>query len=181
MERASTTAFISYSWDSDEHKDWVRRLAERIRSDGVDAKLDQWETAPGDQLTEFMERGVRDHDFVLIVCTPKYRLRSGSREGSVGYEGDVMTAEVITDGNQRKFIPIWRKGQWKDAAPSWLAGKYRIDLSGDPYDEEQYADLIKTAPWRTAAAPAPSNRVKTEESAPALRGCQANPASTNRG
>ena len=144
IERVSTTAFVSYSWDSDEHKAWVRRLAERTRGDGVDARLDQWETAPGDQLTEFMERGVRDHDFVLIVCTPKYRHRSDSREGGVGYEGDVMTAEVMTDGNQRKFIPIWKEGQWKDAAPSWLAGKYRIDLSGDPYDEEQYADLIRT-------------------------------------
>ena len=141
MERAVTTAFISHSWDSDEHKAWVRRLAERIRRDGVDAKLDQWETAPGDQLTEFMERDVRDHDFVLIVWTPKYRLRSDSREGGVGYEGDVMTAEVITDGNQRKFIPIWRKGQWEDAAPSWLAAKYRIDLSGDPYDESPLACL----------------------------------------
>ena len=144
MERASTTAFISYSWDTDEHRAWVRKLAERIRGDGVDVKLDQWETAPGDQLTEFMERGIRDHDFVVIICTPKYRQRSDSREGGVGYEGDVMTAEVMTNGNQRKFIPVWRSGEWENAAPSWLAGKYRINLSGDPYDEEQYADLIRT-------------------------------------
>ena len=144
MVRASPTAFISYSWDTDEHRGWVRELAQRIRSDGVDVKLDQWETAPGDQLTEFMERGIRDHDFVVIICTPKYRERSASRESGVGYEGDIMTAEVMTRGDQRKFIPVWRSGQWEEAAPSWLVGKYRIDLSGDPYDGEQYADLVRT-------------------------------------
>ena len=158
MEREATSAFISYSWDSDEHKAWVRRLAERIRGDGVDAKLDQWETAPGDQLTEFMERGVRDHDFVLIICTPKYRQRSDSREGGVGYEGDVMTAEVMTEGSQRKFIPVWRSGHWKEAAPSWLAGKYRIDLSGNPYDEEQYTDLITTLQGERSKPPPVGSR-----------------------
>jgi hypothetical protein len=27
-----------------------------------------------------------------------------------------MTAEVLTKGNQRKFIPILREGDWQDAA-----------------------------------------------------------------
>ncbi len=130
MERGAKTAFISYSWDSAEHKAWVRALAERIRDDGVDARLDQWETAPGDQLPEFMERGVRDHEFVVIICTPEYRERSDRRKGGVGFEGHIMTAEVMTQGNHRKFIPVWRSGQWEEAAPSWLAGKYHIDLTG---------------------------------------------------
>lgn len=28
--------FISYSWDSDQHREWTRELAERLRGDGVD-------------------------------------------------------------------------------------------------------------------------------------------------
>ena len=144
MSRVSPTVFISYSWDSDQHRAWVRALAQRLRGDGVDVKLDQWETAPGDQLTEFMERGIREHDFVVIICTPKYRERSDSREGGVGYEGDVMTAEVVTQRNDRKFIPVWRSGQWEEAAPSWLAGKYRVNLRGDPYDDDQYTELVRT-------------------------------------
>ena len=31
--------FISYSWDSDSHKDWVRKLAEHLQSSGVDVYL----------------------------------------------------------------------------------------------------------------------------------------------
>ena len=49
------SAFISYSWDDDEHKSWVRAFAERLRADGVEAILDQWAAVPGDQLPQFME------------------------------------------------------------------------------------------------------------------------------
>jgi hypothetical protein len=29
------TAFVSYSWDNDAHKEWVKQLAARLRSDAV--------------------------------------------------------------------------------------------------------------------------------------------------
>lgn len=144
MSSTSPTAFISYSWDSEQHRDWVRELARRLRSDGVDVTLDRWHAAPGDQLTEFMERGVREHDFVVIICTPKYRERSDSREGGVGYEGDIMTGELLTKRNHHKFIPVWRSGTRGDAVPTWLASKYYIDLTGNVYDEQQYSDLVRT-------------------------------------
>jgi pimeloyl-ACP methyl ester carboxylesterase len=28
-------AFISYSWDDDEHRDWVQKVATRLRADGL--------------------------------------------------------------------------------------------------------------------------------------------------
>jgi len=138
------TAFISYSWDDAKHKIWVRDFAARLRGQGVDVMLDQWENTPGDQIPEFMERAIRDNDYVLIICTPRYKKRSDNREGGVGYEGDIMTAEVLTTQNNRKFIPIWRRGTWEKAAPSWLHGKYYVNLCGDPYSEKQYADLLTT-------------------------------------
>ena len=98
-------AFVSYSWDDDSHKKWVADLATALRSDGVDTTLDQWHTVPGDQLPAFMEKEIRENDYVLIICTPNYRLKSDERQGGVGYEGDIMTAEVHTQGNHRKFIP----------------------------------------------------------------------------
>lgn len=136
--------FVSYSWDGDEHRAWVGALATRLRGDGVETILDQWHVAPGDQLPAFMERAVRESDYVLIVCTPRYKDRSDRRAGGVGYEGDIMTGEVFTTRNERKFIPILRNAQWTPAAPSWLAGKYYVDLSGDPYAEHQYNDLLTT-------------------------------------
>ena len=138
------SAFISYSWDDEPHCDWVRRLAERLRADGVAVSIDRWETVPGDQLPAFMERAIRENGFVVIICTPRYKQRSNTRQGGVGYEGDIMTAEISSTQNQRKFIPIWRSGSWQEAAPSWLAGKYYINLTGEPYSERDYEDLVRT-------------------------------------
>lgn len=122
----------------------MRKLAERLRADGVDVTLDRWAAVPGDQLPSFMERAISENKFVVIVCTPQYKARSDAREGGVGYEGDIMTGEVMTQNNHRKFIPVWRAGRWSDAAPSWLAGKYHINLTRDPYSERDYEDLVRT-------------------------------------
>ena len=158
------TAFVSYSWDSQQHRTWVRSLAERLRSEGVDVKLDQWELEPGDQLPRFMEQAIRENDFVLIVCTPRYKVRSDAREGGVGYEGDIMTAEVFTGGSERKFIPVLREREWVEAAPSWLAGKVYVDLRGDSYSEDAYDELLLaihgTRPQAPPLGPLPVERLQ---------------------
>jgi hypothetical protein len=162
-----TKAFVSYSWDAPEHKEWVRTLAARLRGDGVDVTLDQWHVVPGDQLPKFMEEQVRESDYVLIVCTPRYKARSDGRQGGVGYEGDIMTAEVLTTRNQRKFIPLLRAADWTDAAPSWLSGKYYLDFTGDPYSEHSYEDLISTiSGTRPKAPPIGKPTKKIRNSAP---------------
>ena len=145
--------FISYAWENTAHKIWVKQLATKLRKDGVETILDQWELSPGDQLSAFMERSVRASDFVLIVCTPVYRDKSDNRTGGVGYEGDIMTAEVATGVDRRKFIPLLKTDNWKLSAPSWLRGSYYIDLRGEPYSDENYIDLLNTVLNRRESAP----------------------------
>src|SRR5690349_6794718 len=135
-------AFISYSLEDEPHSAWVKDFAARLRKDGVEVTLDQWHVAPGDPLPPFMEESIRTHDFVLIVCTPCYKTRSDRRQGGVGCEADIMIAEISTYQNDRKFIPILRRGEWGEAVPSWLSDKYRIDLRGDPFSENWYQDLL---------------------------------------
>jgi TIR domain len=151
------TCFVSYSWDSDQHKAWVRGLATRLRRDGVDVVLDQWDAVPGDQIPQFMEAAVRDNDYVLVVCTPRYKDRSDRRTGGVGYEGDIITGEVFVGRNykekNRKVIPILREGSIEAAAPSFCLGKYYINLSSYPYSEERYKDLLDTLLDRRQKAP----------------------------
>jgi hypothetical protein len=160
--RPTPNAFLSYAWENDAHRQWVREFATRLRADGVNVTLDQWDLRPGDQLPAFMERAVRENDYVIILCTPTYADRSNHRRGGVGYEGDIMTGEVITGQNQRKFIPVWRAGNhWEEAAPGWLRGKYYLDLCGDPYAEEQYLDLLTTLHGLRPAAPPLGQRPAT--------------------
>src|SRR5690242_3124275 len=106
-------AFLSYTWEDEAHREWVRGLATQLRSDGVETILDRWHAVPGDQLPQFMETAVRTADFVLIVCTPSYKHKSDRRKGGVGYEGDIMTGEVFVSENHSKFIPVLRRGAWK--------------------------------------------------------------------
>lgn len=136
--------FISYAWESEEVKKWVKKLATELRNDGIDAKLDQWEVVPGDQMPHFMEKSVRENDYVLIICTPKYKTKSENRIGGVGYEGDIMTAEVLQNSNHRKFIPILKSGTKETSIPSWLQGKYYVDLSNENHFDNNYSDLTTT-------------------------------------
>ncbi len=143
MTNNNPKAFISYSWDDEIHRDWVSKLASQLMSDGVDVTLDAWDVKPGDQLPLFMESAVRGNDFVLCICTPEYKRRSDLRKGGVGYEGNVMTAEAFNGATAHKFIPVLRKGDWSDAAPSWLLGKAAINLSSEGFDNGEYHRLVK--------------------------------------
>ena len=155
---AATTLYhpktlISYSWDDPAHKQWVKDLAAKLRSHGVNATLDDWALAAGDQLARFMEDAVRENEHVLIICTPKYKVKSDTRSGGVGFEGNIMTAEVLNGQNDRKFIPILREGEWREAAPSWLAGKIYLDFRGNPYLEDIYEKLLNNLYKTTEKAP----------------------------
>ena len=151
--RHHPTAFVSYSWDSTQHRQWVREFAKLLRSHGVDVKLDHWDVSLGDPLPHFMETAIRTNDFVLIILTPNYRERSDDRMGGVGYEGNVITAEIFAGKDHRKFIPILREGSWSTASPSWLAGKLGVDLRNNPYSEEQFNELLVTVHGMQEKAP----------------------------
>jgi len=146
-------AFLSYDWGSEAHKRWVRRLAARLENQRIDVTLDQWKDVPRNRVTAFMESAVRDSDFVLIVVTERYRDRSNGRVGGAGYEGDIMTAEVMHDGNRRKFIPLLREGDEASTLPTWLSGSACLDFRGRPYAKRSFDELVQTLHGTRKGAP----------------------------
>ncbi|MCX2481850.1 toll/interleukin-1 receptor domain-containing protein [Pedobacter sp. MC2016-15] len=141
---SSPNVFISYAWESDEFKEWVLSFSTTLRNNGINVTLDQWEVVPGDRMQYFMEMAVRQNNYVLIICSEKYKQKSENRLGGVGYEGDIMTAEVIQDGNHRKFIPLIRSGEMKTAIPSWLGGKFFLDFTDDKNFDSNFDELMQT-------------------------------------
>ena len=101
----------------------------------------------------FMDRAIRENDFVLIICTPAYKLKADGGTGGVGYEGDVIQGHIFAAHDHRKFIPVLRKGEWGAAAPSALLGKYWIDLREGPDYERNYQDLLRTLLAQREEAP----------------------------
>jgi hypothetical protein len=163
------TAFISYSWDSEDHKSWVRQLAEKLRSQGVRVILDQWGLSAGGDRTHFMESNIVASDFVLVICTPQYATKSNKRDGGVGYEAMIITGQLAQRVLQDKFIPVLRVGHFDDSAvPVWLQTKIGVDLCGDPYDPKQYDILLRALHRVNDVAPPVGPRPVYENAVSAL-------------
>ena len=142
IENNVPKVFISYSWESKEHSEWVNSLADKLLADGIEAIIDSYDVIPGDRLSEFMESSIKDSDYVIIICTEEYKRKANNREKGVGYESHIISAELYNNHNDRKFIPIIRQGEFNTAIPTYLDGKLAIDLRGNPYNETSYKDLI---------------------------------------
>lgn len=127
---------ISYSWESDEHQEWVRKLAEDLVKNGVDARLDKWENKNGSDIPHFMDESGRIADRVLCILTPIYKEKANELIGGVGYEYRNMTAEMFADVKTIKFIPVLRKGNYKESAPIALSARVTVDMRDDSKYEE---------------------------------------------
>ncbi|MDF2958610.1 MAG: protein-transrane prediction [Paenibacillus sp.] len=99
--------FISYCWTSEEHKEWILKLAERLISQsGVDVILDRWHGVIGQDRFLFMEESIERADKVLVICDKNYCEKANNRLGGVGTESQIITPELYRDTKQDKFIPI---------------------------------------------------------------------------
>ncbi|MBV7546526.1 toll/interleukin-1 receptor domain-containing protein [Pseudomonas sp. PDM26] len=135
--------FISYSHDSQEHKQWVLEFATRLRNSGVDAILDQWELQPGDDLPHFMERNLASSDRVLMICTERYVEKANSGSGGVGYEKMIVTADLLRTIDSNKVVPLIRQSGTHET-PTFLRSKLFIDFSSDDQNEFSFDELIRT-------------------------------------
>jgi TIR domain len=134
--------FISYSWDGLVHGEWVKALANRLRMDEINVVADTTHLRPGAELPHFMETSIRDSDWVLVICTEKYKVRADARTGGVGYESRLLSGELLAFGDRKKVIPILRGADWRASAPSYLLGSTYVDLRDGPQYESEYRNLV---------------------------------------
>lgn len=104
--------FISYSHDSIEHMEKVRLLADKLREDGIDCDIDQYEETPAEGWPRWMARKIADSKFVLVVCTETYKNRvDGKQEKGTGlgatWEGGIVVNTLYElAGENLKFVPV---------------------------------------------------------------------------
>ncbi len=135
------TVFISYSHDSPEHKAWVVDIANRLRTQGVDVKLDRWDLRLGDDVQRFMASQIAEADRVLAICTAVYVSKADQRKGGAGYEGQIIDAELAEELNTRKIIPVVREGT-TNVVPRFLKGRFYLDFRNDDDFEESLIELV---------------------------------------
>lgn len=167
----SGEVFISYSWDSEEHVRAVLDLSNRLRSEGVDCVLDQYEESPPEGWPRWMERKIRDSKFVLMVCTETYYRRvmgdTAVEEGhGVKWEGGLIYQYIYNAGaTNTKFIPVVLRKQDQTFIPTPLQSATHYDVStGSGYDR-LYSRLVgrphTEKPKLGQLRPLPKKDVKT--------------------
>ncbi len=115
-ERASTSLFISYSHDSPEHASRVRALAERLGAEGFHCIFDQYVASPPEGWPRWMDKQMRDADFVLSICTETYYRRVMGDEAAglglgVRWEGNLIYQYLYEAGTlNTRFVPILLAG-----------------------------------------------------------------------
>jgi hypothetical protein len=147
--------FLSYSHDSRDHKRWVGKLAEMLRSKHVEVILDQWDLEPGDDVPKFMERAVKSADRVVMICSEPYVRKANDGKGGVGYEAMIVTGELVRDLGTRKFIPVIRQAGGDTVVPDCVSTRLYIDFSNDEDFDESLEQLVKTIHQVVAASKPP--------------------------
>jgi len=111
----SPKVFISYSWDSDEHKGKMLKLADKLKGDGVNSVIDQYNqhaNTPNEDWQLWMEKQIEESKYVICICTEKYFKRfQQTEEKNIGkgvkWES-VITRKLISheDSQNKKFISV---------------------------------------------------------------------------
>jgi hypothetical protein len=103
---------VSYSHDSPEHMARVLALSDRLRAEGVESQVDQYETSPPEGWPRWTLNQIEWADFVLVVCTATYnrRFRGLEEKGKgrgVTWEGVILTQDLYdAAAHNTKFIPV---------------------------------------------------------------------------
>lgn len=139
--------FISYAWDK-ENDEKVIKLAEMLEEyKELNVKFDKWDINKGQELPLFMEEGVQQSDFVLVVCSKRYKENADKRIGGSGYEARLMANEIFKNADKDRFLPILLSEIDKDYVPNFLVGKIWTSLYYDEHSKDyniEINDLLTT-------------------------------------
>ena len=132
--------FISYSHDSDEHREFVRTISDRLRNEGLDCRIDLYINGfPPEGWQRWMKDQIETADFVLVVCTPTYlkRFRGQERDSGRGatFEGLIISQTLYNlYYRNTKFIPVIPANGDFEQVPLSLQS-YTIYRLPDDYDQ----------------------------------------------
>lgn len=147
------TVFISYSHDSDAHRERVLGLSERLRADGMATILDRYveKGSPPEGWPRWMINGLNAATHVVCVCTETYRRRflglevPGKGKG-VDWEGALVT-QALYDARSStdKFIPVLFERVDESHIPEPLRAQTHYLLDSEESYQAFYDALLNQA------------------------------------
>ena len=101
--------FISYAWEDESFSQAILEFSNKLRANGIDANIDQYEENPDMGWPIWMEQQIETSDYVLVVATKTYldkflQLQQGK---GVSWEiSSIYQSLYNSQGHNDKFIPI---------------------------------------------------------------------------
>ncbi len=130
--------FISYSHDSDEHRQQVLALSDRLNKNSIDCDIDQYlNGAPPEGWPLWMEQMLEEATHVLVVCTKIYldRVKHKEKPGvgkGVKWESLLAYQDIYdNDSLNVKYVPIIFKSTDAEYVPKPMKAASHYDLSCD--------------------------------------------------
>jgi len=140
LETVREKIFVSYSWDSQEHQEWVAYLVRRLREEGYDTIYDQYITSQNTiNLNRMMVERIKNDDFVIVVVTENYTMKADEFIGGVGFESELLLS--VINENKDKVIVVTKQLSANKKVPFYLKGYHYLDFSNDDF-ESALDDLI---------------------------------------
>jgi hypothetical protein len=140
--RRRRAAFISYSSTD---AAFAHRLAQDLKKANVNIWFDRWEIKVGDSISEKIEAGLRDSDYLIIVLSPRSVNSSWVRQE--------LNAAHIKELEARKVVVLPALIEKCDV-PLWLRDKHYADFRAD-YDYGLWELLEVLAPTQKPPPPPP--------------------------
>jgi tetratricopeptide (TPR) repeat protein len=119
--------FISYAWDNPVNatmQRWLEELQQGLQAAGFRAFLDLSDMH--DHLRDLMQSEIQSSSAAIIVCTPRYKLRSEQIDSNVSFELNCILDRKATLSATYQIIPLLYSGDFSTSVPSLLGISYLI-------------------------------------------------------
>lgn len=154
------SAFITYAHDTEEHKVNVLTFANRLRMEGVEAVLDQFNSHPPEGWPKWMEKQFERADRIIMVPSDKYKQRYYQEDGigsGARFEGAILTTMLMQSGVSYGRIAVACIDESSaQHIPRLLDGCERYNV----YTERGYDDLYRWLTSQPAIVPAPVGQIR---------------------
>lgn len=133
--------FVSYAWGDNNHQSDVRSFTNHLRENGFHAEMDNFLSQEETSINfKKMMYTAMQHEKVIIVLSPQYKMKADKFEGGVGTEFQLLINDI--NNAPKKYILLTLDGISKDLIPFGLQGYEIVDFRHRDGEEMLFRKIL---------------------------------------